>query len=147
MSTTVALLEGFSREAVGKMLVCIVQGGRLTKRTQEEVMLSSVQEVVYVEGGVAALCRVECSECGGREVGERGKVAKCKVWLVGGVVLSFSARCQPLLQCTGLPNVQAAALHRAWILIHPFMVFSLANPICHPAYSEHLLHQAQRVRA
>ena len=58
-----------------------------------------------------------------REERVRGKVAKCKVRLVGGVVLSFSARCQPLLQCTGLPNVQAAALHRAWVLIHPFIVF------------------------
>ena len=82
-----------------------------------------------------------------REERVRGKVAKCKVWLVGGVVLSFSARCQPLLQCTGLPNVQAAALHRVWVLIHPFMDFCLANPICHPPYSELLLHQAQRVRA
>ena len=80
MSTSVAVLEGFSREAVGKLLVFIVQGGRLTKRTQEVVMLSSVQEVVYVEGGVAALCRVECSECaqeGRGRARQSGKVQKC----------------------------------------------------------------------
>ena len=122
-------------------------GGRLTKRTQEEVM-TSVLGVVCVEREEWRRCAEwNAASARKREEGERGKVAKCKVWLVGGVVLSFSARCQPLLQCTGLPNVQAAALHRAWVLIHPFMVFALTNPTCHPPYSEHLLHQAQRVRA
>ena len=62
------------------------------------------------------------------EEGVRGKVAKCKVQLLGGVLLRYSTNCHPLPRRAASPNVQAAALHRIWFMKLHSMV---ANPICH----------------